>query len=161
MPRSWVVVCLGMGLVGCGGAPEPAERGATSPEGSGRVVGLDELGVDRWYTTPAAPAPRTLVVFWEVWCPHCVREMPKVGEWRDRVEGLQVVGLTRQSRGTSDAQVAAFVDEHGLDFPVGHTDGVLFEELGMRGIPAAVLLEGDRVVWEGHPARLTDDVFDR
>lgn len=145
--------------------PDPAPAAAAKPDPKSleaAVVGTqagDWQGV-RWLD--AAPADlsegTTLVLFWEAWCPHCRRELPEVAtlerSWRDR--GLQVVGLTRMSRGVEEAQVRELMASSQVEFPVGQQDGVLSERFAVRGVPAAALVHDGEVVWRGHPARLDE-----
>ena len=130
------------------------------------VIGLrpGEPAVDEWYTQPAkvADGGLTLVVFFEAWCPHCQRELPKLPSWIERYgeRGLQVVGLTRLTRDSTEEDVRAMIAEHALTFPIGHEDGGYSEALGVQGIPAAALIRDGEVVWRGHPAKLDDAKFE-
>ncbi|HMV69647.1 MAG TPA: TlpA disulfide reductase family protein, partial [Myxococcota bacterium] len=100
----------------------------------------------------------TLLVFWEVWCPHCQHYVPGLQPVADQYaqQGLQVVTLTRLSRDATEDQVRAFASEHALTFPIGHEDGHMSEALGVSGVPAAAALRGHTVIWRGHPAELDD-----
>ncbi len=123
-----------------------------------------EPTVDEWYTKPAkvADTALTLVVFFEAWCPHCQRELPTLPSWIERYgdRGLQVVGLTRLTRESTEEDVRALIAEHHLTFPIGHEDGAYTEALGVQGIPAAALIRDGEVVWRGHPAKLEDATFE-
>ncbi len=103
----------------------------------------------------------TLVVFFEAWCPHCQREAPSL-EARHvalRDEGLAVIGVTNLSRGTTDADMASFLDEAGITFPVAQEDGTLSRRYRVEGVPSAVLIRGGSVVWTGHPAEVPTEVL--
>ena len=39
---------------------------------------VTQLGVDRWLQGDAEVGETQLVVFWELWCPHCRREVPRL-----------------------------------------------------------------------------------
>ena len=104
----------------------------------------------------------TMLIFFEEWCPHCKREMPKAEETykRHKADGLRVVGLTKGSR-TGVEAVTQYVDEAGYSFPIGlDIDSVLSDRFSVRGVPAAVLVDGGEVVWRGHPARLTAEMLE-
>ncbi len=104
----------------------------------------------------------TLLVFWEVWCPHCRKEMPELetGLWKSyKAQGLQVVGLTRLTKGKTEADVEAFIKENSLTFPVAKEKGDLADYFAVSGIPAAAVVKGGKVVWRGHPGRLTEDMI--
>lgn len=96
-----------------------------------------------------------LLVFWEAWCPHCKRELPELARLSTDQQGrLEVVGLTRMSRGTTEEQVRALLAESGATFPQGHSDGALSDRFAVTGVPAAALVKDGVVAWRGHPARL-------
>ena len=66
------------------------------------VVGAEagELEVTQWYAGSADMnnGEATLLVFWELWCPHCRREVPKLQELHAQyaARGLNVIGLTQE-----------------------------------------------------------------
>jgi thiol-disulfide isomerase/thioredoxin len=99
-----------------------------------------------------------LLVFWEVWCPHCQREVPKLEDVYTRFhgDGLGVVALTKLSRGKAAGDALAFAKEHGVTYPIGHEDGALSDFFDVSGVPAAAVVVDGKVVWRGHPAQITD-----
>lgn len=122
--------------------------------------------VDKWFQgegkVDLASNKPTLVVFWEVWCPHCRKEMPELetGLWKNyKDKGLQVVGLTRLTKGKTEADVTAFIAENKLTYPVAKEKGDLADYFAVSGIPAAAVVKGGKVVWRGHPGRLTEDMI--
>jgi thiol-disulfide isomerase/thioredoxin len=130
------------------------------------VVGRDEVpfDVEAWFQGSEADVtahPARLLVFWEVWCPHCKREVPKLEELYQRNrERLSVVGLTRLTRDVTEAQVRAFIDDNGVSYPIAKETGTMTEAYGVSGIPAAAIVDDGVVVWRGHPAKLTDEILD-
>jgi thiol-disulfide isomerase/thioredoxin len=104
-----------------------------------------------------------LVVLWELWCPHCRRELPKLSEtaatWADR--GLQVSALTRLTRNTPAEKALAFARDSGLELPVGVTTEAVARALKVRGVPAAAVIRDGEVLWTGHPAALDDATLGR
>ncbi|MFQ5767307.1 MAG: TlpA family protein disulfide reductase [Acidobacteriota bacterium] len=100
----------------------------------------------------------TLLVFWESWCPHCRREVPKLQSLYVKYhhEGLQVVGLTQVNRGATEKSVTDFVAQNKIEYPIAREDGSLSVHFGVRGIPAVAVVKDGKVVWRGHPARVTD-----
>lgn len=113
--------------------------------------------VIKWFTPPAEGAGEpamTLLIFWETWCPYCREEVPRLQAHADALEGLQVIGLSRVTGSSTEADVLAFVEEHGLTYAMGWEDGALTEAFGVRGIPAAAIVEDGVITWRGHPGKL-------
>lgn len=129
------------------------------------VVGKDvsDLKVEEWYVGQAslADSKATLVVFWEVWCPHCKREVPKLQATFDtyKSQGLGVVGLTKLTRGKTVDEVKAFIAENKVTYPMGKEAGDMSEFFGVSGVPAAAVVKAGKVVWRGHPAQVTEDMI--
>jgi thiol-disulfide isomerase/thioredoxin len=128
------------------------------------VIGKDamELDVSEWFQGNASVSGEpTLLVFWEEWCPHCKREVPKLEEMAKQYQGkMKVVGLTKVTRSSTDDSVRKFLAENNVSYPVGkEKNGNLSEYYGVSGVPAAALVKGGKVVWRGHPARLNDDAL--
>jgi len=119
-------------------------------------------GIEKWFQgenqIDLASNKATLVVFWEEWCPHCRREVPKMQElytsYKDK--GLQLVGLTKCSKSATEDKVQQFLTDQKVAYPVAKEDGQASEYFGVQGIPAAVVVKNGKVVWRGHPARLTE-----
>lgn len=119
------------------------------------------IQVERWFQgeTTLAASRATLLVFWEVWCPHCQREVPALQATYERYKdrGLQVVALTRITRSATPEAVQAFIVDHGLTFPVGKETGEASEAYAVTGIPAAALIVDGKIVFRGHPMRITEE----
>lgn len=103
----------------------------------------------------------TLVVFWEVWCPHCRREVPELKATYEKFQGkgLGVVGLTKITRSATEEKVVEFMKEQQVNYPVAKEDGKLSKEFNVSGIPAAAVVKDGKIIWRGHPARLNDDLL--
>lgn len=125
--------------------------------------GPTNWGIQKWFQgqndIDLAAKKTTLVVFWEVWCPHCQREVPKLqAMYTDlKGQGLQVVGLTKVTKTSTDDKVASFISEQKIGYPVAKEDGSASTYFNVGGIPAAVVLKDGKIVWRGHPASLTED----
>jgi thiol-disulfide isomerase/thioredoxin len=132
------------------------------------VIGSDagDVKVDKWYSSQQTgfdDGKATLVVFWETWCPHCQREVPKLEGTYEKFkpQGLNVIALTKVTRTSSDEKVDEFIKTNSLSFPVAKEDaqGSMSQRFGVQGIPAAAVIKNGKVVWRGHPARLTDEML--
>lgn len=104
----------------------------------------------------------TLLVFWEAWCPHCKREVPKLQQLHDRFEGrLGLVGLTKMTRDITEDDVVAFLGREGVSYPIAKERGMsMSQHYGVRGVPAAAVVRDGVVIWRGHPARITDETVE-
>lgn len=123
------------------------------------------LTVDEWYIGDASAVNLSegvsLLVFWEVWCPHCKREVPNIQKTYNtyKSKGLQLVGLTKLTRGKSKDDAMGFLQEKNVTYPIAKEDGSLSTHFNVSGIPAAAVVKDGTIVWRGHPARLTDDML--
>lgn len=151
---------------------ETKERYGDLPAWKAAQRGCDEIAVvgraampfevTTWYQGgPPDPSQPVLLVFFEEWCPHCRREVPKLQELHvQRAGQLAVVGLTKVNRSATDEKVRAFLDELRVTYPVARETGSMTAYYGVSGVPAAALIKNGEVVWRGHPARLNDDLLD-
>ena len=132
------------------------------------VIGKDapaEWGVEKWYQGESeidlTSDKATLLVFWEVWCPHCQREVPKMQALYNSLgsQGLQLVGVTRITKSSTEEKVLAFMEEHQVTYPIAKEDGSIAKHFNVSGIPAAAVVKEGKVVWRGHPARLNEEMI--
>jgi len=122
----------------------------------------ESWGIEKWFQgqdkIDLASNKTTLVVFFEEWCPHCKREIPKLQQVYSNLkdEGLQVVAFTRITKSATEEKVTALLAQDKVEYPVAKEDGSLSSAFGVSGIPAAAVLKDGKVVWRGHPGRLTE-----
>jgi thiol-disulfide isomerase/thioredoxin len=102
-----------------------------------------------------------LLVFWEEWCPYCKKELPHFQEIYEKYKGrgLQVVGLTRLTRTATEAGVLGVIAEKKVGFPIAKESGAVAEYFHVKGIPAAAVVRDGKIIWRGHPLRLTDEML--
>jgi thiol-disulfide isomerase/thioredoxin len=103
-----------------------------------------------------------LLVFWEAWCPHCKRELPRLAEQQRKheVDGLQVVGMTKVTRSSTLETTSAFLSENDIAFPNAKVDGALSDLFAISGIPAMVVLKDGEAIWRGHPAKVNETLLE-
>ena len=103
----------------------------------------------------------TLVVFWEVWCPHCKREVPNLQAKHEKYKGkLNIVGLTKMTRNKTEDEVMSFLRDNKVTYPVAKETGDMSQQFNVSGIPAAAVVKDGKIIWRGHPARLSDSMLE-
>jgi thiol-disulfide isomerase/thioredoxin len=144
----------------------PTTRAAKAATRISQEIGLigqaaPPLTVDKWFQGKAdyAANKATVVIFWEQWCPHCKEEMPKMQplseKWKDK---LAVIGITKVTKTSTDDLVMQFLKENNIKFPIAkEKDATISQAFSVSGIPAAAIVKGGKVIWRGHPNKLTDD----
>jgi peroxiredoxin len=89
-----------------------------------------------------------LVNFWATWCPPCRAEMPAIQQvyqaYRD--QGFTVLAVDVQE---NQAQVAAFVAERELSFPVlMDADGSVSARYQVRAMPSTFFVDQEGIIQE-------------
>ena len=117
--------------------------------------------IDKWYQNKddidLNSKKPTFVVFWELWCPHCRREVPKIVELKNKFasKGVQFIGLTKMSRNTKEKDFLKFLEEKKVNYPIAKENGDLSDYFAVSGVPAGVFLKDGKAIWRGHPAIVT------
>ena len=122
-------------------------------------------GIEQWFQQPVDlhNGQPTLLAFWEEWCPYSYREIPKLQEtynqYKDR--GLQIVALTEVTKNSTDQKIRDFIQEKQLTFPIAKENGEVSEYFAPgKGVPWAAVIRDGRLVWRGHPAKLSKPMLD-
>ena len=132
------------------------------------VIGKDsgKLEVEKWLQGEGEvdfnSSKPTMVVFWEIWCPHCKREVPQLQATYDEYKGkgLQMVGLTKLTRSSTEEKVKEFMKEKNVSYPIAKETGSISKLFNVSGIPAAAVVKEGKIVWRGHPARLSKEMIE-
>lgn len=125
----------------------------------------DDWFVEEWYQGESdielSGSEPTLVIFWESWCPHCRKEMPKFQTIHEenKDKGLQVVGFTRLTREATEQSVKSVISENNVTYPIAKETGALATYFNVKGIPAAAVVKDGKIVWRGHPHRLNEEML--
>lgn len=143
-----------------------AARGAMRQARELAVLGIDAVDLNdvEWWQGQYNPnAEATLIVFWEEWCPHCRREMPRTNlQWqRYKDQGLQVIGLTKVSKRSTEESAKAMLADQDIGFVIGKENGRVSDAYAVSGIPAAVVIQDGKVIWRGHPNKIGDVAIER
>ena len=124
-----------------------------------------DWAIEKWYQGESeikldGKVP-TLIVFWESWCPHCRDEVPKLQKVFDdyKGKGLQVIGVTRLTQTATEESAKTFIAEQKVSYPIAKETGALAEYFNVKGIPAAAIVKDGKIVWRGHPMRITDELL--
>ncbi len=125
------------------GAPPPSPReGFSAPDFT-----LDLLG-DGQLTLSDLRGKAVMVNLWASWCPPCRAEMPAIEKVYQafQAQGLVVLGVNTTFQ-DSESDVAAFVEEFGLTFPIllDHEGGVS-RRYQMRGLPSTFFIDRQGII---------------
>ena len=132
------------------------------------VIGKEapkEWGIEKWIQgqdeVVLDTASTTLLVFWEVWCGYCKREVPRLQELynKQKENGLQLVGFTKINKSATEERLTDFIKDNNVQYPIAKEDGSLSQYFNVSGIPAAAVIHNGLVVWRGHPSSLPEDLL--
>lgn len=123
------------------------------------------LDVDFWFqgSTGWNDGSVTMVVFWEAWCPHCKRELPKLQQKYATYgsRGFNLFGLTKMTRSSTESDVRQLISEHGVTYPIAKENGqTMSDAFNVSGVPAAAVIQNGRIIWRGHPAKVTEEMIE-
>lgn len=116
---------------------------------------LPPLGVEFLGATPEIKGKPQIVEFWATWCPPCRASIPHLNAINKKFKekGLVVIGITDETKD----KVEKFQKSLPMDYSVAVGGGKLQQAVGVNGIPHAFVVGKDgKVLWEGHPMKLTD-----
>ncbi len=125
------------------------------------LVGTDAppIEVEKWFQGNATYGKQaTLVLFWEKWCPHCIREMPEMAVMAPKFKGkVEFVGVTKMTKKVTEEDINTFIKDNKIGFPMAlEKEGSMSRNFKVTGIPAAALVKDGKVIWRGNPATLDE-----
>jgi peroxiredoxin len=99
--------------------------------------------------------------FWATWCPPCREEIPNFikiqKEWKNK--GVTMVGLSMDT--TTPADVAAFVKENGMNYPIVMANDKTAEAYGAdSGIPFTFVIDRKGQIVARHQGITAKAVFE-
>jgi peroxiredoxin len=97
-----------------------------------------------------------LVNFWATWCAPCRLEMPLLQDHFERYSDDEFIVLAINLQ-ESKAQVADFIEEFSLTFPVlMDSDGAISEDYRIRGYPSTIVIDRQGVISAIHIGIITE-----
>ena len=127
--------CGACGFAGCQGFAEGLVEGAAPPVNGFFLDGTPLLPED-------LRGRPVLLHFWATWCPICALENRYL---EDIARDHRVITVAMHSGGAGE--VAAYLSEHGLDFPViVDPAGDLAAVYGVSAVPASFVLDGEGMI---------------
>ncbi len=131
--------------------PESSSGQTPAVEGSIRDLGFASLSGDQ-SDTFASHLDKPLVVnFFAAWCSPCRAELPEFESvYQEVSDEVNFIGISRDDSPGESLQLLA---DTGVTYPSGwDSDGSLFPELGLLGMPSTLIVDSDGVVaeqWSG------------
>ena len=104
-----------------------------------------------------------LLNIWATWCAPCREEMPELQELHDAYadRGFRVVAVSVDNRSATD-QIVAFLEEHGISFPVWHDPTWAIQDAYfLLGLPGSFLIDAEGEIvrkWPGPFRPMEEDV---
>lgn len=145
-PHALVAPTLGWGGLALGAALFLMGGPVVASDGEGLDVTMDDLAVLSQATPPVELADDAFLFFFSADCDHCWAFAGGVQAMHDRIEGLQVIGVTNSDPMSLDAFEEAFRPT----YPIHRLDPKVFDQL-VSMYPAAVFVQAGGVAdtWSG------------
>jgi len=155
-------------VVAAGGGYWLQGRGATAPLPDAQAASVLDANfadldgksraLDEWQ------GKLVVLNFWATWCPPCLKEMPAFVRLQQRygAQGVQFIGIALDGR----EEVAKFVAEHGIDFPIfaGEEDVARYmQRVGNQigALPFTVVVDRDGQIRHTHQGEWTEEAAEQ
>lgn len=129
------------------------------------VIGrrLEPVRAGHWLSGPAPNLEGKVVVvdFWATWCGPCIANFPHANRLVEKLAGepVEIVAISDEP----PSLVRQTMERHEMNFHVAVDQSQRVRgPVANRVIPYAIIMSSDNVVrWQGHPARITEDLLRR
>ena len=89
-----------------------------------------------------------MLIFWNTWCPDCMRELPKINRIAAKLgpRGLTVLAVNT-GLNDSESKARAYWKKYGYVFPVGFDHSFeIGQAFRVRGVPTVFLVDSKGIV---------------
>ena len=124
--------------------------------------GSAQVYVNNWIKAPAKAdleKPLVYVDFWATWCAPCISSMPHTRGLEQRFgDKVLFVYISNEP----EYKIREFIERKQYNdmYMANETEKQNFTQYNIHAIPDAFILDpGGRIVWRGHPAKLTSGVL--
>jgi cytochrome c biogenesis protein CcmG/thiol:disulfide interchange protein DsbE len=138
----WIFLSADRSGASTGGLLPAPQEGFLAPDITLQTLTSDSI------TLSNLQGKAILVNFWATWCPPCRAEMPAIQEMYDtfQEQGLVILAVNATNQDTY-TEIAPFLEEHGLTFPVlldpSGEAGNLYQ---VRSLPTSIFIGKDGIV---------------
>lgn len=153
-------------------SPEKKENKTTAPAEALPTLSLEGLPGVWLQGTPVKEWEKDKVYifeFWATWCGPCLAAMPHMEQLHQAFKDnprMQIVGVNVMDRKTPEA-LKEFIKNRpsplnyamAVDVDGKKTKEKWLDPLEVNGIPHAFAVKNGRLIWRGHPARLSKEVM--
>lgn len=165
--RVCIAAMLGLAF-GCSDAGAPSQQaGAGGADGATAEIALEEAprfdleSLRGTRVDSASLAGKIAVVdFWATWCPPCEEQVPALNEFyrAHRDDGdVVVLGISVDTVGRDE--VAAWVGEKGVEYPILLDGMPVAQDLGAPGFPTLIVVTPDGRIDSRHVGWIEVDML--